>query len=81
MKQDVNPSRAAYRSHNRADAIDKVARQIVQVLERETQFLNPGVVCRLPNIRDAALRLHDLSISGDVNASPTAREPAIEHDE
>ena len=80
MKQDVDAIGTAYRSRDRADAIDKVARQIVQILNRETQYLNPRVVCRLRNIREAALRLHDLSIGGDVNASPTAREPAIEHD-
>jgi hypothetical protein len=81
MKQDVDAIGTAYRSRDRADAIDKVARQIVQILNRETQYLNPRVVCRLRNIREAALRLHDLSVSGGVNASPAAREPAIEHDD
>ncbi len=75
MKQDVNAIRTAYRSRDRAAAIDKVARQIVQVLERETQFLDSRVVRRLGNIREAALRLRDLSVGTDVNVSPVARVP------
>ena len=75
MKQDVNAIRTAYRSHDRAAATDHVARKIVQMLERETQFLDSRVVRRLANIREAALQLHDLSVSMDVNASPVPRVP------
>ena len=45
--------------------------QIIQVLNRETRLLNLRVVCRLHNIREAALRLHDLSVD----------EPAIKRRE
>jgi len=81
MKQDVNAISTAYRLHDQTAAVDTVVRQIIQVLDRETQLLHPGVVYRLRKIREAALRLHDLSVSGDVHASPATREPAIEHND
>jgi hypothetical protein len=80
MKQDVNPIRTAHRSHDRAAAMDTLALYIVQELERGTQFLNSRVLCRLRNIREAALRLHDLPVNGDMNASPVTHGPKIGHD-
>jgi hypothetical protein len=75
MKQDVNPISTAYQSYDRAAGLDKLALHIVHELDRETQLLNPHVARRLGNIREAALRLHDQSVSMDVNASPVARVP------
>ena len=75
IKQDINPICTAHRSHDGAAAVDELALCIVHALDRETQSLNPRLLCRLRNIREAALRLHDLSVSMDVNASPVARVP------
>ena len=75
IKRDINPICTMYQSQDGATGMDELALRITHALDRDTQLLNPRLLCRLRNIREAALRLHELSVSMDVNASPVARVP------